>query len=118
MEQPLRIGHERSLEEGDNLGLLDDPPRVHDDNTIGDLSDDAQIVCDEEHCHLRALLQIPQQCEDLGLNRHIKGRRGLVRDEEQRLAGQCDGNHHALAHPARELVRIVRYSPARIWDAD
>ena len=32
---------------------------------------------------------------------------GLVGDQEVRVAGQRHGDHHALAHAAGELVRVV-----------
>ena len=52
-------------------------------------------------------LQLAQQVEDLRLDRHVERGRRLVGDQQLRLAGQRHGDHHALAHAAGELVRIV-----------
>ena len=45
--------------------------------------------------------------QDLGLDRHVQGRGGLVGDQHAGIARQRQGDHHALAHAARELVRVV-----------
>ena len=47
------------------------------------------------------------QLEDLGLDRDVQCRRRLVCEDQLRIAGQRDRDHHALAHTARELVRVV-----------
>ena len=51
--------------------------------------------------------QPSQQVQDLRLDGHVEGGRGLVRDEQHRLAGEGHGDHRALAHAAAELVRVV-----------
>jgi hypothetical protein len=43
--------------------------------------------------------------------------RRLVRDQHGRVAGQRQGDHHALPHPARELERVVVDALARPRDA-
>ena len=48
-----------------------------------------------------------QQVEDLRLDRDVERRRRLVGDQQLRLAGERHRDHRALAHAARELVRIV-----------
>ena len=42
-----------------------------------------------------------------GLDGHIQGRRGLVGDQQLRLAGQGHGDHHPLAQPAGQLVWVL-----------
>ena len=59
-----------------------------------------------------------EDVEDLRLDRHVERRRGLVRDQELRLAGERHRDHRALAHAARELVRVVAQPRPRAWDAD
>ena len=51
-------------------------------------------------------LQLAQQVEDLRLNGHVERRGRLVGDQQLRLRRERHGDHHALAHAARELVRI------------
>ena len=47
-----------------------------------------------------------QELEDLRLDGDVERRRRLVGDEELRLARERHGDHHALALPAGELVRV------------
>ena len=46
--------------------------------------------------------------DDLRLHRDVERGGRLVRDDQPRLAGQRERDHHALAHAARELVRVLR----------
>ena len=46
-----------------------------------------------------------QERHDLGLGRHVERGRGLVGDEQLRVAGERRGERDALAHAARELER-------------
>ena len=56
-------------------------------------------------------LQEPDQRQDLRLDRHVERGGRLVGDQQPRLAGKRHGDHHALAHAARQLVRILRRTP-------
>ena len=60
--------------------------------------------------------QLLEQLEDLGLRHHVERRRRLVADDQLRVAGERERDHHALAHAARELVRVL--AGARRADAD
>ena len=62
-------------------------------------------------------LHVAQQVEDLRLHRHVQRRRRLVGNDERRPAGQRDGDHHALPHAARQLVRVVVDALLGIGDA-
>ena len=48
-----------------------------------------------------------EQLEDLRLDHDVERRRGLVPDDQRRVAGERHRDHHALAHAARELVRVA-----------
>ena len=98
----LRIG-----EQVVDIGALDDLAGIHHQHLVGDLGDDAEIVGDDQDRHAEPLLQVAQQVEDLGLDGDVERRRRLVGDQQRRLAGQRHGDHHALAHAARHVVRIV-----------
>ncbi len=63
------------------------------------------------------LLQLQHQVEDLRLDGDVERRGRLVGDQHARIAGQRDGDHHALAHAAGELMRILVEPPARVGDA-
>ena len=54
----------------------------------------------------RSRCRSDEQVEDLRLNRDVERGGGLVGDQELGLAGEGDGDHHALAHAARELVGV------------
>ena len=56
--------------------------------------------------------QLGDQVEHLALHGHVERGGGLVGDQQVGPAGQRDGDHHALALAARQLVRIG-VEPAR-----
>ena len=93
-------------EQGPRGGRLHDAPRVHDGHAVGVPGDDAQVVGDEDDAHLVLVAQLVDEVEDLHLRRHVQGRGRLVGDEDARLAHQRHGDHDALAHAARQLVRV------------
>src|SRR5439155_17320805 len=86
---------------------LDDVARVHDVNAVAQPGHDAEIVGDHDDGHVQIVAQSIQEIEDLGLNSDIERGRGLIADDELGLARERHSNHHALAHAAAELVRIV-----------
>ncbi len=88
-------------------GRLDDPARVHDVDPVGAPGDDAHVVGHQKRRHPEPLLEVVEQRQDLGLDRHVERRRRLVGQQDLRLARERDRDHHALAQAARELVRIL-----------
>ena len=98
---------------------LDDAAGVHDADVVGAPGDDAEVVGDEDHRHVRARCSIVgQQVEDLLLDRDVERGGGLVGDEQLGPARQRHGDHDALAHAARQLVRVLAQAPAGLRDAD
>ncbi len=65
----------------------------------------------------RSLRRRLEDAHDLGLGRHVQRRRGLVRDQEVRVAGKRTGDHHALQHASRELARVLPQTSPRVVDA-
>ena len=65
-----------------------------------------------------AIPQIPQQLQNLGLDRDVERGRRFVGDDERRTARERDGNHRALPQATGELVRIVARAARRIGHAD
>ncbi len=95
---------------GEQLGrrsLFYDPAGIHDCDPIGPSSDDAKVVSNEKHGHATRLAQPIEDFQDLGLNGHIQGGRRLIRNQQFRLSAQRDRDHHALAHPAAQLVGVA-----------
>ena len=66
----------------------------------------------------KSFLHLLQEVENLRLNRDVERRCRLVGDEQQRLARQRDGDEHALAHPSRQLMRVVAQPPRRVRNPD
>ena len=100
------------------VGLLDDLTGVHHRHPVGHLGHDPEVVGDEDDAHAEIGLELPDELEDLGLDRDVEGGGGLVRHEQIRIAGQGHGDHHPLGLSARELVRIGTGPAPRVGDAD
>ena len=86
---------------------LDDLAGVHHGHLVDHLRHDAEVVGDQEDRHPELLAEVLHQLEDLGLHGDVERRRGLVGDQELGVAAQRHPDHHALAHAAGHLVRVV-----------
>ena len=81
-KQRPRVGMDGRVEHGSRGALLDDPPKVHDQDAMTELADDREIVRDEEVGHAQLSLQPPEKQHDLGAKPDVQQRRGLVQDHE------------------------------------
>ena len=63
-------------------------------------------------------LQLADEIEDLRLHRDVERGRRLVGDQQRGIAGQRHGDHRALAHAARQLVRIAVDGFVGLGDVD
>src|SRR5206468_5991343 len=70
-------------------------------------ADDRQVVRDEKIGELKLLLQVLQEVDDLGLDRHVQGGDRLVAHDERGVDRQGSGDADALALAAGELVRVA-----------
>jgi hypothetical protein len=113
-EQHLRIGMARRREKGRAWRLLDDLPRIHHAHPGGHLRDDAQVVGDQQHARRALALQAPQKFQNLRLDGDVEGGRRFVGNQQTRIAGQRDGDHHPLFHAAGKLEGIFAEPPFRI----
>ena len=93
--------------------LLDDLTGVHHDHVIGAAGDDAEVVGDEDHRHEALALLVFEQVEHLRLHRDVERGGGLVGEEELRPGGERDRDAHALAHAARQLMRVLAHASLR-----
>src|SRR3569623_1161193 len=82
---------------------LDDLAGRHDGDAVADVTDDREVVRDEEIGQAELALQRAHEVEDLRLDRHIEGRDGLVADDQRWTEGQSAGDADALALAAGEL---------------
>jgi hypothetical protein len=97
---------------------LDDAARVEDRDGVRDRRQHSEVVRDEDDRELVLPPQPVEQAQDPRLNRHVERRRRLVGDEQLRPARERDGDGDALAHAARELVRVRVARSLGIRDAD
>ena len=81
------------------------------------LGDDAHVVGDQDHRDAGPPLEVAQQGEDLRLHRDVERGGRLVGDQQLRPAGERHGDHHPLALPAGELVRILAEPAGGLGDA-
>ena len=117
-EKVLRITVLRVVEDVRRRAFLDDFAAVHDIDTVGHFSNDAEIVRDQQHRHAEFGLQLLQKLQDLRLYRDVERCRRFVGDQEFRFVGERQCNHHALTLAARQLVRVCVEALFRIADAD
>ena len=81
--------------------------RIHHHHPVGEFGDHPHVVGDEYDGRLVIALQLADQVENLRLHGDIERRGRLVGDQQGRIARQRHGDHRALPHAARELVRIA-----------
>ena len=100
----------------DDARRLDDLARVHDRDPVGDLEQQREVVRDEENREAALASGGPGSAGGSRAGHDVERRRRLVHDHELRLERERHRDDHALAHAARELVRI-RVDAAAV-DAD
>ena len=82
-------------------------PLAHDDHPVGHLGDHAHVMGDQDDRRAQIALQIAQQVQHLALHGHVQRRGGFVGNQHFGPQGQGHGDHHPLAHAARQLMRIL-----------
>ena len=117
-KQPLGIGVDRALEDVLSSSLLDDLPGIKHGHLVGDAPDHSEIVADEDHGQAALATQLLEQLEDLRLDRDVERRGRLVEDQQIRLGGEDAGDQGALAHAARQFVRVGLGNGLGLDDAD
>ena len=115
-EEGLGVRVLRSREELARGRLLDHLTRIHDHDVVGDLGDHAHVVGDRDHRHVVVAPELVEEIEHLRLHGHVECGRRLVRDQQVGLARDRDRDHHALAHAAREPMRVVLEPRLRLGD--
>ena len=106
----------RTFEKVRNARVFDDLAAIKHRQPLADLRDDPEIVGDEHHRGGMAFLQLTDKPEDLLLHGHVQRRGRFVGDDQLRIGGKGRRDQHALAHAARQLVRIAAHHPLRIID--
>ena len=66
--------------------VLDRAAGVHDQDVVGHLGDDAEVVGDHDDRRVELALEVLEQVEDLRLHGHVESGRRLVGDEQLRVS--------------------------------
>ena len=117
IEQTAGIHMVRFGKELTNRLFLNPYTFTHDDDTVGHFGDHAHVMCDEQQRHAVFARQLAHQVEHLGLDGHVERGGRFVGDQEARRTSQRHGDDDALAHTARQLVRILVEAARGIGDA-
>ena len=81
---------------------------VHDEDVVGELGDDAEVVGDQDDRRSRTRAAAAAiSVEDLRLDGDVERGRSARRRSAARGPAQRHRDHRPLAHPAGELVRVV-----------
>jgi hypothetical protein len=72
----------RRVEQRVAAGKLDDLAEVHDGNAVRCVADHGEIVRDEDQRQTKVALQILEQVDDLGADRHVERRDRFIADDE------------------------------------
>ena len=117
-EQAERVGVLGIVEQRGGGRALHHAAGVHHGDLVRHLRHHAEVMGDQHDRHAGLALQVAQQVQDLRLHRHVQRGGGLVGDQQVGRAGQGHRDHHALAHAAGHLVRILVQPAVGGGDAD
>ncbi len=118
VEQTPRVRVLRPLEDLARRAVLHRAAGVHHHHGVRRLGDDAEIVRDQDDADVELALEVLDQLEDLRLHGHVERGRRLVADQDGRVVDERHRDHRALAHAARELVRVVARPAVGVRDPD
>jgi hypothetical protein len=89
------------------VGEFYDLAEVHDGYPVGDMPDYPEVMGDEDIGEPELLLEVREEVQHLGLDRHIEGGDRLVGHDQLRPGREGPGDADPLALAAGELVRIA-----------
>ena len=118
MRQFSRVRGTRRGKRVDRVTAFDHLALFQHRDPVGHVGHNGEVVRDQEEAHAALLHQAAKQVEDLRLEHHIQGCRGLVSNQELGPASDSDGDHHALPLAARHLVGIFGQPRAIRCQAD
>ena len=114
--QALGIGVLGLVDDGLDRSCFFDLAIVENDDMVGDLRDNRQIMCDIDGGGTFFLDHLLEGFQHLNLGGHVERGRRLVKNEQVRLAAQRHRRHQALQLSARHLVRIACSDVLRIGE--
>ncbi len=107
LEQAEGVGVARMGKKFADGRTFDDAPSVHDDDVIAGFGNDAEVVGNEDHRAAVVLLDAFDEFEDLCLHGDVECGGRFIGNDEIGAQGEGEGDDHALAHAAGELVGVV-----------
>ena len=116
--QLLGVGVLRIGENSRRLRGLDHASLLHHHHAVAIGRGEAEIVGDQDRRHAAAFGQFDDQVHHRFLRGDVEPCGRLVGDQQLRIAGQRQRDHHALTHAAGELERIGVIALARPRDLD
>lgn len=105
VDQGAGVGLTRCSEHGVDGTRLDDGARLQHYHPVGDLMHHRQVVADEQAREPQVVLDLGEQCQDVGLHRHVECTGGFVGDEQSRPQCQRAGQRDPLPLSTGQLVR-------------
>src|SRR5208282_174020 len=117
-QQPFGVWVQRIAEQLRGRRLFHHARGVQNRDVVGVFIHDAEIVRDENDRELEAFLQFADEIENLRLNSYVECGGGFIGNQQARIARQRHRDHHPLAHPARQPMRVVVDAPLGIGDTD
>ena len=102
-QKPQGVRMERLPLDGSGVADFEQRAGVEHIDALAGREREPQVVGNEDEAHVSLALDTPQELDDLRLGRYVERRRGLVGDEQLRVASKSGGKCDALAHAARQL---------------
>ena len=106
VEQRPRVGVGGARQHLAGRAVLDHRPGVEHHQPVAELGDRGDVVGHQQHAAVLLVGDGAEQLEDVARQRHVESGRRLVGEQQAGPAGQGGGDHHPLAHPARQLVGV------------
>src|SRR5665213_335467 len=106
-QEGARIRVRGRAKDGFRSARFDDTAQVHDADRAGNVTDNGQIVGDEEVRQSKLSLEPLEQVQDLRLNGYVERGYRLVQHNERRVHREGPGNPDPLPLATGELMRIT-----------
>ena len=85
---------------------LHDFSGIHDRHTICCRSSHTQVMGHKNRRHAKPAPDLPEQSQNLRLDRHVQRRSRFIRKQNRRIPGKRDRHHAPLPHSARKMMRV------------
>ena len=95
-EQRLGVGVVGPVEDGGSETDLHQPPEVEDRDAVRDVAHHTEVVGDKEIGDPLPLLELDEEVEDGGLDRHVQRGGRLIADDQPRCPGEGLRDRDAL----------------------